>query len=325
MKKGKTSLAEFSLHFKEINEQLEHSLGTRVPLIRNIAEYGVLGEGKRIRPLLFVICARLCGAKQNNLYHLSTIFEYLHAASLLHDDVLDNADLRRNKPSVHQVWGNSAAILAGDFLYSKASAIAIEWDTMDALRVLTAMVSQMVEGQMIELSQTNNWHITRDQYLEIIISKTAALMSAACSCGAIVAGADQGRTEALSNYGLNLGIAFQLIDDLLDYTSCEETFGKPVGKDIREGKVTLPLIHALSRLDKKEGEKIESLFREKRATEEDYARLIALVRTQGAIEHAKAEAEKYSKKALGFLEPFPQSKEKEELIQLCAYLSGREF
>jgi octaprenyl-diphosphate synthase len=246
-------------------------------------------------------------------------------ASLLHDDVLDNADLRRNKPSVRQVWGDSAAILAGDFLYSKASAIAIEWNTMDALKVLTAMVIQMVEGQMIELSQTNNWHITKDQYLEIIISKTAALMSAACACGAIVAGADQKRAENLSNYGLNLGIAFQLIDDLLDYTSCEEAFGKPVGKDIREGKVTLPLIHALSNLDKKEVERMEDLFKEKRATGEDYEKLIGWVRNQGAIEHTKDEVEKYSKKALGFLDPFPPSTAKEELITLCTYLSDREF
>ena len=325
MKKGKTSLAQFSRHFKEINEQLKRSLGTRVALIENIAEYSVLGDGKRIRPLLFVLCAQLCGAKQNNLYHLSTIFEYLHAASLLHDDVLDNADLRRNKPSVRQVWGDSAAILAGDFLYSKASAIAIEWNTMDALKVMTAMVSQMVEGQMIELSQTNNWHIRRDQYLEIIISKTAALMSAACACGAIVAGADQEKVEDLSNYGLNLGIAFQLIDDLLDYTSCEEAFGKPVGKDIREGKVTLPLIHALSNLDKKEVERMENLFKEKRAAGEDYEKLIAWVRNQGAIEHTKDEVEKYSKKALGFLDLFPPSTAKEELIKLCTYLSEREF
>ena len=325
MKKGKTSLAQFSRHFKEINEQLKRSLGTRVALIENIAEYSVLGEGKRIRPLLFVICAQLCGAKQNNLYHLSTIFEYLHAASLLHDDVLDNADLRRNKPSVRQVWGDSAAILAGDFLYSKASAIAIEWNTMDALKVMTAMVSQMVEGQMIELSQTNNWHIRRDQYLEIIISKTAALMSAACACGAIVAGADQEKVEDLSNYGLNLGIAFQLIDDLLDYTSCEEAFGKPVGKDIREGKVTLPLIHALSNLDKKEVERMEDLFKEKRAAGEDYEKLIAWVRNQGAIEHTKDEVEKYSKKAIGFLDLFPPSTAKEELIKLCTYLSDRDF
>jgi octaprenyl-diphosphate synthase len=325
MKKGKTSLAQFSRHFKEINEQLKRSLGTRVALIENIAEYSVLGDGKRIRPLLFVLCAQLCGAKQNNLYYLSTIFEYLHAASLLHDDVLDNADLRRNKPSVRQVWGDSAAILAGDFLYSKASAIAIEWNTMDALKVMTAMVSQMVEGQMIELSQTNNWHIRRDQYLEIIISKTAALMSAACACGAIVAGADQEKVEDLSNYGLNLGIAFQLIDDLLDYTSCEEAFGKPVGKDIREGKVTLPLIHALSNLDKKEVERMEDLFKGKRAAGEDYEKLIAWVRNQGAIEHTKDEVEKYSKKALGFLDPFPPSAAKEELITLCSYLSDRDF
>jgi octaprenyl-diphosphate synthase len=325
MGNSKTSLAQFSRHFKEINRELKGSLDTRFALVEDIAEYSLLGEGKRVRPLLFVLCAQLCGSKQDNLYHLSTIFEYLHTASLLHDDVLDNADVRRKKPSARQVWGNPAAILGGDFLYSKASAIAVEWDSQKALRVLTAMVSRMVEGQLFELSQTYNWHISKDQYLEIIIAKTAALMSAACSCGAIIAGTDGDALERLSDYGLNLGIAFQLIDDVLDYTSCEEAFGKPVGKDLREGKVTLPLIYALSELEGKEVKRIQELFKSGKVEDEDYARLITMVRQFGVVQRIRGEAAEYTLKAVRLLDPFPPSPAKEELIALCSYLMERDF
>jgi octaprenyl-diphosphate synthase len=325
MGERKTSLAQFSRHFKEINDELKGSLDTRVALLEDMAEYSLFGEGKRVRPLLFVLSAQLCGSQQDNLYHLSTIFEYLHTASLLHDDVLDNADTRRKKPSVHQVWGNPAAILGGDFLYSKASAIAVEWNSLKALRVLTAMVTRMVEGQLIELSQTHNWHITKDQYLEIIVAKTAVLMSAACSCGAIVAGADQEALERLNDYGLGVGIAFQLIDDALDYTSCEEAFGKPVGKDLREGKVTLPLIYAISQLESKEVERLQALFKSGKVSDEDYAGLITMVRELGVVQKIKDEAVEYTQKAVELLDPFPPSPAKEELIALCSYLAGRDF
>jgi octaprenyl-diphosphate synthase len=321
----KTSLAQFSRHFKEINDELKGSLNTRVALLENMAEYSLFGEGKRVRPLLFVLSAQLCGSQQDNLYHLSTIFEYLHTASLLHDDVLDNADTRRKKPSARQVWGNPAAILGGDFLYSKASALAVEWNSLKALRVLTAMVTRMVEGQLIELSQTHNWHITKDQYLEIIVAKTAVLMSAACSCGAIVAGADQEALERLNDYGLGVGIAFQLIDDVLDYTSCEEAFGKPVGKDLREGKVTLPLIYAISQLGSKEVERLQALFKSGKVSDEDYARLITMVRELGVVQKIKDEAVEYTQKAVELLDPFPPSPAKEELIALCSYLADRDF
>jgi octaprenyl-diphosphate synthase len=320
-----TSLAQFNRHFQEINRELKGSLEARFALVEDIAEYSLLGEGKRVRPLLFVICAQLCGSKQDNLYHLSTIFEYIHTASLLHDDVLDNADVRRKKPSARQVWGNPAAILGGDFLYSKASAIAVEWDSLKALRILTAMVSRMVEGQLFELSQTYNWHISKDQYLEIIMAKTAALLSAACSCGAIIAGADGEALERLSGYGLNLGIAFQMIDDVLDYTSCEEAFGKPVGKDLREGKVTLPLIYALSDMEGKEVKRIQELFKSDEAQDEDYAGLIAMVRQLGVVQRIKGEAAEYTRKAVRLLDPFPPSPAKEELIALCSYLADRDF
>jgi octaprenyl-diphosphate synthase len=321
----KDSLAQFRRHFEEINSELKGSLDTQVALLEDISEYSLLGQGKRVRPLLFVLSAQLCGAKQNDLYHLATVFEYIHSASLLHDDVLDNADLRRKKPSARQVWGNPAAILGGDFLYSKASAIAVEWNDLKALRVLTTMVSRMVEGQMLELAQTHNWRINKEQYLEIIIAKTAVLMAAACACGGIIAGAGQKDVDRLSDYGLNLGIAFQLIDDVLDYTSSEADFGKPVGKDLKEGKVTLPLIYAVSQLESKEVERLQGQFKSGRVGDEDYGKLIAMVRELGVVQRIKDEAADYTRKAVSLLNTFSPSPAKEDLLALCSYLADRDY
>jgi len=259
-------LDRFSPQLKEIDEALNQSLGARIPIVSDIVRYSLLGAGKRIRPLLFVLSSRLCGYQGKDVYRLSTLFEYVHAASLLHDDVLDNADLRRSKPSVRQVWGNSAAVLGGDFLYAAASAIAIECRNLELIRLLSDVLKRMVEGQFLELEHTHDWKISKADYLEIITAKTAALMGAACSSGALVAGADEKNMQNLGEFGLNLGIAFQLMDDLLDYTSSEAVFGKPVGKDLKEGKITLPLVCFVSELEKGEVERLGELFKSQKAS-----------------------------------------------------------
>lgn len=321
----KTFINQFSNHFIEINRELKRTLNNRIPLIQNIAEYTVLGEGKRIRPLLFVLSSHLCGYERADVYRLSTIFEFIHAASLLHDDVLDNAELRRKKPSARQKWGNPAAVLGGDYLYTKASSIAIERQNFDILRVLNERTEQMVEGQFLELEQTHNWHIGKDEYLRIIIAKTGTLMSAACACGAAIAGASDEVMENLSGFGLNLGIAFQLIDDLLDYTSCQDTFGKPVGKDLREGKITLPLIYLLPDLDKAEVDRLEYLFKSSKASDRDLERIIRMVRNNGIIGRIRSEAEVYVQKASNYLEYFPESQNKEDLMGLNIAMIERDF
>ena len=259
-------LDHFSPHLRKIDDVLNQSLGTRIPVVLDIVRYSLLGAGKRIRPLLFVLSSHLCGYQGGDVYRLSTLFEYVHAASLLHDDVLDNADLRRSKPSVRQVWGNSAAVLGGDFLYSAASAVAVECRNLELIRLLSDVLKRMVEGQFLELEHTHNWEITKAEYMEIIKAKTAALMGAACSSGAMVAGADEKTVQHLGDFGSNLGIAFQLVDDLLDYTSSEEVFGKPVGKDLKEGKITLPLVYFLSELEKGEVERLSELFKSQKAS-----------------------------------------------------------
>ena len=313
----------FSPHLRKIDDVLNQSLGARIPVVLDIVRYSLLGAGKRIRPLLFVLSSHLCGYQGGEVYRLSTVFEYVHAASLLHDDVLDNADLRRSKPSVRQVWGNSAAVLGGDFLYSAASAVAVECRNLELIRLLSDVLKRMVEGQFLELEHTHNWEITKAEYMEIIKAKTASLMGAACSSGAMVAGADEKTVQHLGDFGSNLGIAFQLVDDLLDYTSSEEVFGKPVGKDLKEGKITLPLVYFLSELEKGEVERHAALFKSQKATEQDYEDLIRRVRTHEAIERVRSEASGYVARAGELLSLFPASQVKEGLLELGAYILTR--
>ena len=316
-------LNHFSLPLKKIDDALNQSLGARVPVVTDIVRYSLLGAGKRIRPLLFVLSSHLCGYQGGDVYRLSTVFEYVHAASLLHDDVLDNADLRRSKPSVRQVWGNSAAVLGGDFLYAAASAVAVECRNLELIRLLSDVLKRMVEGQFLELEHTHNWKIRKAEYMEIITAKTAALMGAACSSGAVVAGADEKTVQHLGEFGSNLGIAFQLMDDLLDYTSSEEVFGKPVGKDLKEGKITLPLVYFVSELERGEVERAAELFKSQKASDQDYEEIIGRVRGHEAIERVRSEASEYVARAGELLRLFPASEFKQGLLELGAYILTR--
>ncbi len=294
-----------------------------MPVVADIVRYSLLGAGKRIRPLLFVLSSHLCGYKGEDVYRLSTLFEYVHAASLVHDDVLDNADLRRRKPSVRQVWGNAAAVLGGDFLYSAASALAVECQNLELIRLLSDALKRMVEGQFLELEHTHNWKISKAEYMEIITAKTATLMRAACTSGAMVAGADEKTVQHLGDFGSNLGIAFQLMDDLLDYTSSEEIFGKPVGKDLKEGKITLPLVYFVSELERAEVERLAELFKSQKASDQHYEDLVRRVRVNGAIERVRSEASEYIARAEELLKLFPDSPVKQGLLELGAYILTR--
>jgi octaprenyl-diphosphate synthase len=319
---NRTFLDQFNVHLKRINDELSRNLNNHVFLIEDIGNHPLLGQGKRLRPLLFVMSCQLCGYQGEDIYHFSTIFEYIHTASLLYDDVLDNTEIRGNKPSANHVRGNSTAVLGVDFLSSKSFAIAVGSNNLEFLKILTDTKTRMTEGQALESIHTNNWHISRDEYMEIIISKTAGLISAACACGAIFAGAEKRAVDHLSQFGLNLGIAFQIMDDLLDYISCEEGFGKPIRKDLEEGKITLPLIYILSDLKRAEIERLEDLFKDHKAHDEDYRKLIAMVRNNGVIDRIRSEARVYVDKAASFLNFFPGSSVKENLMELNAELSS---
>jgi octaprenyl-diphosphate synthase len=318
-------LDKYKEEITRINEELEIALHSRVSLLEEIGNHILLGHGKRLRPLFFVLSCELCNYRGKDRYRLSSIFEYLHAASLLHDDVLDNAEIRRKKPSANRFWGNQAAVLEGDYLYSAASEIAVDSNNLRFLKRLSGTSKQMAEGQVLELIHTNDWATTKEAYLEIITAKTAVLISAACACGAIISGAGSAAEVSLGDFGLSAGIAFQLMDDLLDYTSSEEVFGKPVGKDLKEGKITLPLIYTLPRIDAPERKRLGRLFRDRQAKDEDYQRVMRLVREGGALDQIRDEAHSYVEMASGYLNTFPDSPIKENLLELNQYIIDREF
>jgi octaprenyl-diphosphate synthase len=315
----------FAADLAKINGALEDHLDSGVPLIADIARYSVLGRGKRLRPLLFVLSARACGRRGEDLFSASVVFEIMHAASLLHDDVLDNAEFRRKKPSAARVWGNQAAVLGGDFLYAKSSGLAVETGNLLFLRTITDAAVRMAEGQVLELNHTDNWSLTREEYMEIITAKTAVLISAACACGAVMAGAGDREVEGLGRFGLNLGIAFQLIDDLLDYTGDREVFGKPVGKDLREGKITLPLIRTLQGMEESQAAQLGYLFTDGKGRDEDYQRIIRQVSESPCLEEIRSEAREYVERAAGALDVLPDSPARQDLLALNQQLLIREF
>jgi octaprenyl-diphosphate synthase len=236
---------------------------------------------------------------------------------------VDNAETRRTKPSANKLWGNHAAVLEGDFLYTRSASLALEADNLSFLRNINEAATQMTEGQILELSHTHDWRTSREAYMKIITAKTAVLMSAACACAAIISEAEDGVAESLANFGLNLGIAFQLMDDLLDYASTEEVLGKPAGKDLKEGKITLPLIYTLPQIEAEEKKRLEPLFKDGRATERDHRNLIELVKSNGALDRIRDEAQFYVNEGVKHLKPFPDSTAKSSLLELSQYIIER--
>ena len=325
MDSDKTILETYKEYFDRINEEMKKNLKSRVPLIEEIGHHTLLGGGKRLRPLFFVICCRLCGYQGDDIYTLSTIFEYVHAASLLHDDVLDNAEIRRKNPAANNIWGNNAAVLEGDFLYSNSFSLALSAKNLKFLGILADASLKMTEGQVLELVHTDDWGLEKEKYLEIIEAKTAMLLSVACAGGAIIAGADEDSAKALTDFGINIGIAFQLMDDLLDYSSSEEVLGKPVGKDLREGKITLPHILVLPLLGADEREIYENLFTQRQAEEKDYKKFIQIVRERDILDQVHSEARSYVEKAYTALNVFPRSPYREDLLKLGEYIVSRKY
>jgi len=323
MREESTFLDQFASQFGKINEELGKVLDSKVSLIEKVGSHSLLGGGKRLRPLFFILSCQLCNYHKSDMYPLSTVFECLHTASLLHDDVLDNASIRRGRSSANKIWGNSTAVLVGDFLFSRSSRMAVEKKHIEFLKILADTAIRMTEGQMLELINTHNWSITRREYMGIITSKTADLLSAACASGGIVAGAKKDDIESLRNFGLNMGIAFQIVDDVFDYTSSVEKTGKPIGSDLREGKITLPLIYTLTYLEKGERGRLEHLFKNGNASDKDYLRIIELVKDNGATNKCLKDAQDYANLAETYLSPFPDSPVKESLLKLNQFIVDR--
>ena len=262
------------------DEALKHVLKSRVPLIEEAAGYVIFSGGKRLRPALFQLSTRALGGELNP--RLASITEFLHAASLLHDDVVDEAGLRRGRPAARVKYGNDAVILVGDFLFSISYLLASESPDRRIFRAMADCTTRMAEGQVLELMHTGNTALDRETYIEVIRAKTAVLLACSCQMGAMHAGAGEKLVDAFYQYGMELGLAFQMIDDALDYVGTEHEFGKPVGHDLEEGKITLPFIHARETLPAGESARLVGLAAQGGQPGLDEAK--ELVRQSGGVE-----------------------------------------
>jgi octaprenyl-diphosphate synthase len=305
-----------------INLALSDNLATHVGLISQVWDHILISGGKRIRPLLFLLAARMCGCREDHLPEISTIFEYLHAATLLHDDVVDAATVRRGHSSANTIWGNQAVILVGDFLLSKALSIAVATKNIRVMEVLARTTTYMAEGEVLQLVNTGRLDMTEEEYFDVITRKTAKLMSAACQIGALLGGVDARLEQAMVEFGLNLGITFQLVDDILDFTGDPKEMGKPVCNDLKEGKITLPFIHALRQANPVEQDQLRHAVQES-----DVAKLarelLPLLQKYGSIEYARQLARKHTLAAQSNLEPFAASPEKTLFLEITDYLDNR--
>ncbi len=305
---------------KNIENELKKNLNPNFKLVSDIAEHIIFSEGKRLRPLLMVLCARLCGYKGEKAEKFSIIFEYLHTATLLHDDVVDGAEIRRGKKVANMIWNAPAAVLTGDFLLARSLSIAYEMGNIEVIAIIADITEKMAQGEIEQLAKKNNM-ITEEEYKKIIEYKTASLIAGSCKTGAVAAAAPEYMENALYLFGYNLGMAFQIVDDFLDYTSKSSLLGKESGADFKEGKLTLPIIHAFAIADSDDAKKLKSLFDEK----EDIKAVLDILTKYGSIEYTLDSGKEYIQKAKDSLSVFENSKEKEILIMIADYVLERKL
>jgi octaprenyl-diphosphate synthase len=308
---------------KEVEEEFRKNLSSEVYLIRKVGEYILSSGGKRFRPLMLLLSARLCGYSGGRHIPLAAVLEFIHTATLLHDDVVDNAALRRGNASANSLWGNSASVLIGDYLLSKAFYLAVSDGNIRIMDVLARTTTRMAEGEVIQLIKHSDPETTEEGYLDVITSKTAVLFSAACQVAAILGRTSEEKEKALASYGMDVGIAFQLMDDCLDYTSKNEDLGKAVGNDLREGKVTLPIIKAYRDSSSDERKMIKNAVT---AGEADGARLEeikVLINKHEGIEYTLTKARTCIERAKGQLEVFEPTIERTAMIAVADYVIER--
>lgn len=308
----------------EVETYIQQSINSDAQLINIVAGQILSSGGKRIRPLLVILCARLCGSAPKESITLGSLIEFIHTATLLHDDVLDEADLRRGQKTARCVWGNQASILVGDYLYSQAMAQIAAFRNHSVNEVLAHACRRMAEGEVLQLCVNHQPQTTEVEYLQIVEYKTATLVAASCRVGAIIGGASLAEQEALYRFGLNLGMAFQLADDRLDYTADGSRFGKPLGQDLKHGMITLPLLHLLQHCTPQEGQWISQLIQSHAICDQDLAEIITLMHRYGSLAYASLRAQAYVDAAHFDLEPFSDGLAKRALAILANYMTNRD-
>ena len=307
----------------KVNQVIVGRMGSQVPLIPQLAGHIIAAGGKRLRPLLTLAAARLCGYAGERHIDLAACVEFIHTATLLHDDVVDGSDLRRGNATANVLWGNQASVLVGDFLFSRSFQLMVEDGSLDVLRILANASAVIAEGEVMQLETANNTETTEDAYLEVISAKTAALFAAACRIGAVVADRPKAEETALDSYGKNLGIAFQLVDDTLDYSARQATLGKTIGDDFREGKVTLPVVLAFRRGDEDERAFWRRCIEDGVQQDGDLERALELMQRHHALADTVERARHYGAMARDALGIFPESEVKAALVDIIDFCIER--
>jgi octaprenyl-diphosphate synthase len=306
---------------KKVDQEFRKNLRSNVPIISAIGEHLLRSGGKRFRAKLLLLSAKLCGYTGTNHISMASLIEFIHTATLLHDDVVDKAKLRRGIESANSKWGNEACVLVGDFLFTKCFTRMVETGNWKILHTISRATTTMAEGELEELFRTNDLSLTEESYLSIIACKTAHLISAATQIGAILGNVSEEKEEALAKFGMDVGIAFQLIDDNLDYTSKKS--GKKIGIDLQDGKITLPLIFTLKQCNEEERAFIRKSVDSHPLTKEAFLNVVKMIERYHGIHDTWKRAEAYVERAKDHLRLFPNSRERKALYALADYILKR--
>jgi len=309
----------------KVEEEFCQQSVSSVQPITEVGQYLRGSGGKRLRPALLLISSKLCGFEGPTAIRLGTVVELIHTATLVHDDVIDGADIRRGRPSTNSRWGNHLSVLAGDWLYMQAFNIALAERNFKILDLFIAVTQAMIEGELLQLAWQRRVDVPEDVYFELTYRKTAYLFSVCLRLGAVLAGKSEEVESQLGAYGHNLGLSFQLIDDVLDFTSSEEILGKPIGNDLREGKVTLPLIYLLQRCSPEEAQKVRSVLEEGGFNSLRFSEILELIDRYDTLRAAREKAQEFAQKAKLCLEALPDTPYKDALRSLPDFMLDREF
>ena len=309
--------------FAAVNQLILDQLHSRVPLVEKIGHYIISAGGKRLRPLVVLLSARACGADSSEQHSLAAIIEFLHTATLLHDDVVDTSDLRRGRSTANALWGNAPSVLVGDFLYSRAFEMMVALGNMQVMQILANATNVIAEGEVLQLSKVRDANTDEATYMEVIRSKTAMLFEAASHSAAVLAGAKADQVEALREFGDALGIAFQLMDDLLDYSGDAAEMGKNVGDDLAEGKPTLPLIYTMRHGTEGQAALVRQAIQ--KGGTEDITPIREAVTASGALDYTARLAQQHADRAVALLDTLPASEYRDALEQLARFAVKRSF
>ncbi|RZM35532.1 MAG: polyprenyl synthetase family protein [Sphingomonas sp.] len=308
-----------------VNAVILGRMQSDIPLIPELAGHLIAGGGKRMRPMLTLASARLIGYTGSRHHRLAAAVEFIHTATLLHDDVVDGSDMRRGKRAANLIWGNPASVLVGDFLFSRSFELMVEDGSLKVLKILSSTSAIIAEGEVNQLTAARQVDIAEERYLDIIVAKTAALFAAACRIAAVVAERSEAEEAALDAYGRNLGIAFQLVDDAIDYVSDAGTMGKDTGDDFREGKMTLPVILAYARGGPEDRKFWKDAVEGRRDSDADLAHAIGLIRSTRAVDDTLARARHYGQRAIDAIAGFANSAAKDAMIEAVEFAVARAY